>query len=80
MLLDDPRVMGLIIKAIEQTYRVTAELLSELQWINTLDIAPIYDIIMGVYPKSQSNGLIISDLSLRESNENQTAPLANGAE
>ena len=80
ILLDDPRVMGLIIKAIEQTYRVTAELLSELQWVNTLDIAPIYDIIRGVYPKLPSNGLITSDLSLQESNKNQGVLLANGVE
>lgn len=78
VMIDDPRVVSLVLKAIEQTYRVTAELLSELQWVTSLDIEPIYEITRGIYPKSQSNGLITPDLSLQVSSEPQSAPLVSG--
>lgn len=51
ILIDDPRIIELILCAIEQTYRVTPELLHELQWINSADISNIFDIIRGVHSK-----------------------------
>ncbi len=48
----DPEVLRLVLLALQQTYRVTAELLDDLRWISSADIEPIILAIMGQSPKA----------------------------
>ncbi len=50
--LRDKDVRRLVVLAVQQSYRVTDEVLTELRWITTLDVDPILCAIMGSDPKA----------------------------
>jgi hypothetical protein len=52
ILYSDPTLRRLVLLAIGQCYRVTAESLGELRWITTADVEPILLCVMGTDPKA----------------------------
>lgn len=77
--INDPKILRLIIKALEQCYKVTPDLLSDLQWIDSHDVEPIFNIIMGIHEKYPSADEIMSDSSARDSSKNPSAQSQSGA-
>ncbi len=50
--LSDPRLICLVMLAVAQNYRVTAELLDDLRWLTSRDVEPVFLCMMGIDPKA----------------------------
>jgi hypothetical protein len=54
--LADPDLHRLVLLAVQASYRVTEELLTDLGWISTVDLDPIVCAIFGTHPKASAGG------------------------
>lgn len=50
--LNDPLALEVVYQAVASRYRVTRDLLTDLRWISSDDIAPILEVAFGADPKS----------------------------
>lgn len=67
----DPDLRRLVLLAVGQCYRVTAEVLSELRWITTADVEPVLLAIMGADPKASADA---GDSSPLPASASRTSP------
>jgi len=78
ILTSDPLAIELVCLAIEQTYSVTSELLTDLGWITSRDIEPIIEIVLGGSPLVLSDDETTSNSLSQELNETPNVHQENG--